>query len=239
MRVAIIARRELASAFNSPVAYIVSVAYLVFSSAWLFFLNQYFAHNEASLRLYFSVIPVIFVFLVPALTMRSWAEERRMGTLEVLMTLPFREGELVVGKFLGVICLLAVVILLSIPLPLTLARLGSFDAGQLTGQYIGVFMIGAAGLSVGLFVSSLSTNQITAFILSGLVLLAFTLAGQLPGLLSLPSWLGGLLGFLSFGFHFESFNRGIIDSRDVLYFVLVAVLFLYLNTRVLTGRKSS
>jgi ABC-2 type transport system permease protein len=239
MKMSIVARRELASAFNSPVAYIVSVAYLVFTSAWLFFLNQYFAHNEASLRLYFSVIPVIFIFLVPALTMRAWAEERRMGTLEVLMTLPFREGELVIGKFLGTFCLLAIVIALSIPLPLSLSRLGSFDAGQLVGQYIGVLLIGAAGLSVGLFVSSLSTNQITSFILSGLSLLALTLAGQLPGLVSLPNWLGGLLGFLSFGFHFESFSRGIVDSRDVLYFVLIAVLFLYLNTRVLTGRKSS
>ena len=118
-------------------------------------------------------------------------------------------------------------------------RSGSFDAGQLAGQYIGVLLIGAAGLSVGLFISSLSTNQITSFILGGLCLLVLTLAGQLPGLVSLPAWLGGLLGFLSFGFHFESFNRGIIDSRDVLYFVLVAALFLYLNTRVLTGRKSS
>jgi ABC-2 type transport system permease protein len=239
VKVSIIACRELASAFNSPVAYIVAVAYLVFASSWLFFLNQYFAHNEASLRLYFSVIPVVFVFLLPALTMRSWAEERRMGTLEVLMTLPFREGELVVGKFLGAFCLLAVVVALSLPLPLTLSRLGSFDAGQLVGQYIGVLLIGSAGLSVGLFVSSVSTNQITSFILSGLCLLAVTLVGQLPGLLSLPSWLGGLFGFLSFGFHFESFSRGIIDSRDVLFFLLASVLFLYLNMRVLTGRKSS
>jgi ABC-2 type transport system permease protein len=239
VKVSIVARRELAAAFNSPVAYIVAVAYLVFTSVWLFFLNQYFAHNEASLRLYFSVIPVVFVFLVPALTMRSWAEERRMGTLEVLMTLPFREGELVMGKFLGTLCLLAIVVALSVPLPLSLSRLGAFDAGQLFGQYIGVLLIGAAVLSVGLFISSLSTNQITSFILSGLCLLVLTLAGQLPGLVSLPAWFGGLLGFLSFGFHFESFNRGIIDSRDVLYFALIAALFLYLNTRVLTGRKSS
>ncbi len=239
MRVGVLARRELASAFNSPIAWIVAVAYLVFTSTWLFFFNQFFAHNEASLRLYFSVIPVVFVFLLPALTMRSWAEERRMGTLEVLVTLPFRDAELVLGKFLGALCLLAIVIVLSIPIPLSLAPLGQFDGGQIAGQYIGVFLIGAAGLSAGLFVSSLARNQVTAFILSGLLLLALTLAGEVGRVVELPPWLAGLAGFLSFGFHFESFTRGIIDSRDVLYFCLAAALFLYLNTRVLAGRRSA
>ena len=149
MRVLPIASRELRSSFNSPIAYIVAAAYLVFTSVWLFFLNQFFSHNEASLRIYFSVVPTVFVFLVPALTMRSWAEERRTGTLEVLLTLPFREGELVLGKFLGAFGLLCIVVALSIPLPLTLAPLGIFDWGQVVGEYLGVLFIGAAGLAVG------------------------------------------------------------------------------------------
>jgi ABC-2 type transport system permease protein len=239
MKSLIIARRELRAAVNSPLAYIVAAAYLVFTSAWLFFMNQFFARNEASLRLYFGVIPTVFVFLVPALTMRSWAEERRMGTLEVLLTLPFREREVVLGKFIGAFGLLLLVVLLSLPLPLSLSAMGDFDWGQLAGQYLGVLMIGAAGVSLGLFVSSLSTNQVAAFILTGLALLCLTLAGQLPGIMSLPGWLASGLRFISFGAHFDSFDRGILDSRDLLYFALAAALFLYLNVRVLVGRKSA
>ncbi len=239
MKTLTIARRELQSAFNSPVAYIVAVAYLVFTSVWIFFLNQYFAQNEASLRVYFTIVPTVLVFIVPALTMRSWAEEKRMGTLEVLLTLPFREGEVVLGKFVGIFSLLCIVVLLSLPLPITLSRMGSFDWGQLAGQYLGVLLIGAAGISVGLFVSALSTNQVAAFILTALALVALTLAGQLPGLLALPGWLSAALGYLAFGHHFDSFNRGIIDSRDLLYFLLATALFLFLNVRVLVGRKSS
>jgi ABC-2 type transport system permease protein len=235
----IIARRELRAAVNSPLAYIVAVAYLVFTSAWLFFMNQFFARNEASLRLYFSVIPTVFVFLVPALTMRSWAEERRMGTLEVLLTLPFREGEVVLGKFIGAFGLLFFVVLLSLPLPLSLSVMGDFDWGQIAGQYLGVLLIGAAGVSLGLFVSSISTNQVAAFILTGLALLCLTLAGQLTGIMSLPEWCARALRFISFGAHFDSFDRGILDSRDLLYFILAVVLFLYLNVRVLIGRKSA
>ncbi len=239
MKTLTIARRELQAAFNSPVAYIVAVAYLVFTTVWVFFLNQFFAQNEASLRIYFTIVPTVFIFLVPALTMRSWAEERRMGTLEVLLSLPFREGEVVLGKFVGIFGLLLLVVVLSLPLPLFLSRMGVFDWGQIAGQYLGVLLIGAAGISVGLFISALSTNQVAAFILTGLALVALTLAGQLPEAVGLPSWLSAVLGYVSFGHHFDSFNRGIIDSRDLLYFLLAIALFLFLNVRVLMVRKSS
>jgi ABC-2 type transport system permease protein len=234
-----ITRKELRAAVNTPLAYLVAVAYLVFTAAWLFFMNQFFARNEASLRLYFGVVPTVFIFLVPALTMRSWAEERRMGTLEVLLTLPFREWEVVLGKFLGAFGLLFFVILLSLPLPVSLCGMGDFDWGVVAGQYLGVLLIGAAGVSLGLFVSSLSTNQVAAFILTGLALLCLTLAGELPGVVGMPDWLSRTLRFLSFGPHFDSFNRGVLDSRDVLYFLLSTTLFLSLNARVLVGRKSA
>ncbi len=237
MRVSPIAAKELKAAFNSPIAYIVTVAYLVFTSVWLFFLNQFFSHNEASLRIYFGVIPTVFIFLVPALTMRSWAEERRTGTLEVLLTLPFREWEVVLGKFLGCFALLAALIALSIPLPLSLAPLGRFDWGQVAGEYLGVLFIGSSGIALGLFVSSLSTNQITAFILSGLALLAFTLVNQLNFIVALPSWLAALVNWVSFGAHYDSFRRGVLDSRDVLFFLLAIAAFLCLNVQVLVRRK--
>ena len=239
MRVLPIASRELRSSFNSPIAYIVAAAYLVFTSVWLFFLNQFFSHNEASLRIYFSVVPTVFVFLVPALTMRSWAEERRTGTLEVLLTLPFREGELVLGKFLGAFGLLCIVVALSIPLPLTLAPLGIFDWGQVVGEYLGVLFIGAAGVAVGLFISALSTNQITAFILTGVVLLAFTLVNQVNLIVTLPAWLATAVNWVSFGHHYDSFRRGVLDTRDIVFFLLAIAGFLGLNVQVLVRRKWS
>jgi ABC-2 type transport system permease protein len=239
MKVLTVASRELKSSFNSPVAYIVAAAYLVFTSVWLFFLNQFFSRNEASLRIYFSIVPVVFVFLVPALTMRSWAEERRTGTLEVLLTLPFREGELVLGKFFGCFALLALVVALSLPLPLTLAPLGAFDWGQVAGEYLGVLFIGAAGIAAGLFVSALSTNQVTAFILTGVVLLAFTMVNQVNQLVTLPPWLAGAVNWVSFGHHYDSFRRGVLDSRDIVFFLLATVSFLALNVQVLVRRKWS
>ncbi len=120
MRVLPVVRKELSGYFNSPIAYTVVVAFLVFTSVWLFYLQQFFVRGEASLRIFFEVIPTVFIFLVPALTMRSWAEERKSGTLEILLTLPFRETEVVAGKFLGAAALLAVMVVLTLPLPLSL-----------------------------------------------------------------------------------------------------------------------
>ncbi len=239
MGVRAIARRELRSLLNSPIASIVAVAYLLFTGIWFFFLNHFFAQDEASLRLYFNVVPVVFAVLLPALTMRSWAEERRAGTLELLLTLPFREAELVIGKFLGIFSLLCLLLVLTLPLPISLAPLGAFDRGQIAGQYLGAILIGAAGIAAGLLVSSLSANQPAAFVLSALLLLFFTLAGPAAVTLSLPPWLSRVLSSVSFSTHFDSFKKGILDSRDVLYFLVVAAVCLFLNVLALLRRKES
>ena len=239
MRVLAVVRKELASSFNSPIAYIVVISFLVFTSVWLFYLNQFFSRNEASLRIFFQVIPTVFVFLVPALTMRSWAEERKSGTLEILLTLPFREGEVVIGKFLGAMSLVALMVALTVPLPLSLSRLGAFDAGQIFAEYLGVLLVGSAGVAAGLLISSLSANQISSFTFCGLALLALTLANQVNFIVSLPPWLASAVNWVSFGSHYESFRRGVIDTRDLAYFILVTALFLFLNTRVLVRRKWS
>jgi ABC-2 type transport system permease protein len=239
VKIRAVVRKELSSYFNSPIAYIVVIGFLVFTSIWLFFLNQFFARNEASLRVYFGIFPMVFIFLVPAITMRSWAEERKSGTLEILLTLPFREAEVVAGKFLGAVILLLVMLALTIPLPLSLARLGAFDAGQIVGQYAGVFLVGCCGISMGLLISSLSANQISSYLFCGIALLSFTLAGQVNSIITLPRWLAGAVNSLSFGFHFDSFNKGILDSRDVSYYLLAIALFLFLNAQVLVRRKWS
>ena len=171
--------------------------------------------------------------------MRGWAEEKKLGTMEVLMTLPYRESVLVMGKFLAGLCLLLIMILLTLPLPLLLSRFGNFDWGEIAGQYLGVLLIGAAGISIGLFVSSFATNQISAFILSLFVLLVFTLISQVNFVIPLPPWAAGFFNYLSLGYHFSSFQKGLIDTRDLFYYLIVIGLFLYLNIKTLVFMKWS
>ena len=230
-------RKELATYFNSPIAYIVVIFFLVFTSVWFFYIQQFVAQDVASLRNYFAIFPIVFIILLPAVTMRSWAEENKIGTVELLLTLPFREGQTVAGKFLGAFSLLVLTLVLTIPVLLTIAPLGDFEAGQIVGQYIGVLALGAAGLAIGLFVSSLSKNQITAFILSAVVLLFLTLINQVNFLMELPEWLGTVFNYLSLDYHFSSFEKGLIDTRDLVFYVALAAFFLYLNTKVLVFRK--
>ena len=230
-------RKELKSYFNSPIAYVVVITFLVFSSIWIFYLQSFFAANTASLRGYFSVIPIVFIIVMPAITMRSWAEEKKLGTLEVLLTLPFRESTLVLGKYIAALALLAIMIGLTLPIPLLAARFGSFDWGEILSQYLGALLIGAAGISVGLFVSSLTTNQVSAFLVSLFVLLVLTLIAQVNVVLSPPAWAAGVFNFISLGQHFSNFQRGLIDTRDLAYYLLVSGLFLYLNTKTLVFKK--
>ena len=234
-----IVRKELKSYFNSPIAYIVVVTFLIFSSIWLFYLQRFFAGNLASLRVFFGIIPFIFIIVMPAITMRSWAEENKLGTLELLMTLPYKESVPVMGKFLAALGLLLIMILLPLPIPVILSRFGSFDRGEIIGQYLGVLLIGSAGISVGLFISAFATNQISAFIISLFVLLIFTLISQVNQVLSLPPWAAGFFNYLSLGFHFSNFQKGLIDTRDLFFYLIVIGLFLYLNVKTLVFKKWS
>jgi ABC-2 type transport system permease protein len=230
-------RKELKSYFNSPIAYVVVVTFLVFSSIWVFYLQSFFAANQATLRGYFAVIPIVFIIVMPAITMRSWAEEKKLGTIEVLMTLPFRESTLVLGKFVAALALLAIMVGLTLPIPILASRFGSIDWGELFGQYLGAILLGAAGISVGLFFSSLTTNQISAFLVTLFVLLVLTLISQVNLVLATPPWAAGIFNFISMGQHFTNFQRGLIDTRDLAYYAVVSGLFLYLNIKTLVFEK--
>ncbi|MCF7928581.1 MAG: ABC transporter permease [Spirochaetales bacterium] len=232
-----ILRKELRSYFNSPIAYIVILIFLVFTSVWFFYIEQFFARDTASLRVYFNIFPVVFILLIPAMTMRSWAEEKKEGTDEILLTMPFREVDLVLGKYLASLILLGIMLALTIPLPLTLAPLGDFESGQIVGQYLGSVLLGSAGIAVGIFISSLSKNQISAFIFSALILLVITMAGRANLVLNLPGVLSDFLSYISLDYHFESFKKGLLDSRDLVFFLLFTGMFLYFNTRTLVFRK--
>ena len=228
-------KKEFRSYFNSPIAYIFITAFLVFSG-WLFF-RGFFIIGQATMRPFFSILPWEFLFFVSAVTMRLWAEEKKMGTMELLMTLPLKDGEIVIGKFLAAFLFLAITVLLTFTFPLTLYYLGSPDLGPILGGYIGALLMGAAYLSIGLFISSLTENQIVAFILSVFACFGLFIIGEPIVLTALPGWLAGFFSFLGLGSHFQSIGRGVIDSRDIIYYLSVIIFFLFLNTRFVESRK--
>jgi ABC-2 type transport system permease protein len=232
-----IARRELRAYFSTPVAYIVVIFFLVVTSALFFYGQQFFARDTATLRGYFSSWPLVMILLLPALTMRSWAEEHRQRTAELLLTLPLREGDLVLGKFAASLTLLVIVILLSLPVPFSVGPLGSFDPGAIATEYLGVLLLGCAGLAAGQFISALSANQISAFLFGVAFMLFITLAGQVPALLVLPRWIAATLQWLSLDVHFDSFGKGVFDTRDALYFAVLTAGFLFFTTKVLLLRR--
>ena len=238
-RVLAVARRELQSSFNSPVAYAVILGFLVFNAAWLYFVRGFFALNQADLRPYFGIMPVVLAFLAPALTIRTWAEERRLGTYELLLTMPFSEGELVGGKFLASLAVAAIALGLTIPVPLTAALLGSFDVGALVAQYLGILLEAAAALAIGQWVSSLAKNQVSAFLGGVLLLLLLVLVDRIASYLRIGGVVAGLLNWLSLAFHFEAFSRGVVDTRDLAFFAAASAAFLYLSTWNLSRRKWS
>ncbi len=228
-------KRELMGYFNSPIAYIFMVVFLL-SASWLFF-RGYFLYGQADLRPFFALLPWMFLFFVPAVSMRLWAEERKMGTAEILLTLPVRDGEVIVGKFLAGLTLVSLTVLLEFPLVLLTAYLGNLDPGPVIGGFLGSVFLGAAYLAIGMFISSLTENQIIAFIVGVVACFALFIIGENFVLLTAPTSIAPLLRSLGLGAHFESIGRGVIDSRDVIYYVSVTAFFLFLNQQVLSGRR--
>jgi ABC-2 type transport system permease protein len=227
--------KEFKSYFSSPIAYIFIISFLVVTS-WLFF-RTFFLMNQSSMRSFFELLPWVFMFLAPAITMRSWAEEKKLGTLEILMTLPVREWEIVLGKFLAGFAFLVVTMALTFPLPLTVMLLGNPDMGPIWGGYLGAFLLGGAYLAIGLFASSLTENQIVAFIVAIMVCFFLLIAGENFVLFNVPAGLVPVLSYLGLGSHFQSIGRGVIDSRDVVYYASVIGFFLFLNQLSLESRK--
>lgn len=228
-------KRELSSYFNSPIAYIFIVVFLLLAS-WLFF-RGYFLYAQADLRPFFSLLPWMFLFFVPAVAMRLWAEERKLGTAELLLTLPVRDEEIILGKFLAGLTLVALTVVLEFPLLLLTAYLGDLDPGPVVGGALGSVFLGGAYLAIGLFLSALTDNQIVAFILGVVVCFALFIVGENLVLVTAPSSLAPLLRSLGLGAHFESLGRGVIDSRDVIYYLSVIAFFLYLNRLAVRERR--
>jgi ABC-2 type transport system permease protein len=227
-------KKELMSYFNSPIAYIFIGVFLVVGN-WLFFKN-FFLFGQANLRPYFDLLPWIFLFMSPAVTMRLWAEEKKSGTIEFLLTLPVTDWQVVIAKFLGALTFMAVALALTFTLPLTVAGLGNIDWGPVIGGYIGSIFLAGAYLALGLFISSLTKNQIIAFILAMMASFVAFMIGADFVLFGAPQFLVPIMEFLGLGSHFYNISKGIIDSRDIIYYSSFIFLFLWLNTRVIESR---
>jgi ABC-2 type transport system permease protein len=231
----IIAKKEFKSFFISPIAYVFITVYLVVTN-FLFF-QGFFLNNQADMRGYFGLLPWVFLFFVPAITMRSWAEEKKAKTLELMLTWPLSDVEVVVGKFLASFAFLTIAILASLTIPITIMMLGSPDMGPIIGGYAGAILMGAAYLAIGLWISSHTENQIIAFIVGVVVTFVLFMISNPFVLLAAPSWLSPVLSYIGLGRHFESIERGVIDSRDIVYYLSVVGFFLFLNVQSLASRK--
>ncbi|MBN2372639.1 ABC transporter permease [bacterium] len=230
-------KKEFRAYFDSPIAYIFITAFLI-SSMWIFF-RGFFLIGQAMMRGYFSLLPWFFLFFVPAITMRLWAEEKKAGTIEVLMTLPVKDYEVTLGKYLAAFLFLGLTILLSATLPVTLIMLGQPDLGPIIGGYIGALLMGGAYLAIGLFASSLSENQIVAFILGIFFCFCLFIIGENFVIMAIPSRIAMVFSYIGLGHHFESIGRGVLDTRDIVYYISVIGFFLFLNIRSLESRKWS
>jgi ABC-2 type transporter. len=227
-------KKELMSYFNSPIAYIFIAVFLI-AGNWLFFQN-FFIYQQASMREYFALLPWILLFLAPAVTMRLWSEEKKSGTIEFLLTLPITTWQAVLAKFFGALVFMIICLALTFSIPVTISYMGHMDFGPLIGSYLGSIFLAGAYLSLGLFMSSLTRNQIIAFVLGLVVCFAAFIIGSGFVLIAAPATIAPLLSFLALGTHFDSIARGVIDSKDVVYYLSFIFLFLWLNTQVIGKR---
>ncbi len=226
-------KKEFRTYFVSPIAYIVISIFLIVTG-WFFF-STFFLFNQASLRNFFTLLPVIFAFVIPAVTMRLFSEELNVGTYEILLTMPVTYREVVLGKFLAGVAFVAAMLLPTLAYPVTINFLGDLDWGPVVGGYVGAVLLGAAFSAVGLFASSLTRNQIVAFIIGVAICFALVLIDKI--LFFLPAPLVGVLQYLGADFHFGNISKGILDSRDVIYFLSVIFVGLY-ATHLVMEEKS-
>jgi len=225
-------KKEVRSYFSSPVAYIVITVFLLICG-W-FFSTSLFVIGQASMRNVFQIIPFVLTFLVPAITMRLLSEERKSGTFELLTTMPISDIDIVIGKYLSALLLLAVALFFTLGYAITVKSLGNADAGVTVAGYIGLLLLGAGYVAIGVLASSLTENQIVAFIVSFMIIFFLSLVDKV--LMFLPAGLANVFEYLSAEYHFNNIARGVVDTRDLIYYASLIVLGLYFSARALQRR---
>jgi ABC-2 type transport system permease protein len=235
-------RRELKSYFATPVAYVFIVIFLVLMSTFTFYLGNFYERGQADLAPFFVFHPWLYLLLVPAIAMRLWAEERKTGSIELLMTLPITPWQAVLGKYLAAWAFTGVALLLTFPIWITVNYLGDPDNGAIVAAYIGSFLMAGGFLAIGACLSATTSNQVIAFVITVVVCFVF-LASGFPMVLDFftswaPQTLVDGIASLSFLTHFENISKGVIDLRDLIYFGLLISAFLYANTIVLRWKQA-
>jgi len=228
-----ILNKELKDYFISPIAYIVISIFLVLTG-WLFF-STFFLYNQADMRFFFTLLPITFSFIIPAITMRLFSEEFNIGSFESLLTLPVTRKDIMIGKFLATVVFITVTLLPTLSYPVFVSLLGNLDWGPVIGGYLGAILLSTSYTAVGLFASSLTRNQIIAFIVSMIICLTLTFIDKM--LFFFPNVLIDIIGYMGADFHFKNIAKGIIDSRDILYFISISFISLYCTNLVLEGKE--
>lgn len=235
-------RRELRSYFATPVAYVFIVIFLLLAGSFTFYLGGFYERGQADLEPFFNFHPWLYLFLVPAVAMRLWADERKSGTIELLLTLPITMWQAVLAKFLAAWCFIGIALALTFPVWITVNYLGEPDNGEILTSYLGSLLMAGAFLAIGACLSAATRSQVIAFILSVVVCFLFLLAG-FPLVLDVfravaPQMLVDAISGLSFLTHYEAISRGVIDLRDVIYFLLGIGFWLYANAVVIDLKKA-
>ncbi|ANO53024.1 ABC transporter permease [Woeseia oceani] len=235
-------RRELNAYFATPVAYVFIVIFLVLMGAFTFYLGGFYERGQADLAPFFNYHPWLYLFLVPAISMRLWAEERKSGSIELLMTLPLTPWQAVLGKFLAAWLFAGIALVLTFPIWLTVNYLGDPDNGAILAAYLGSLLMAGGFLAIGACISATTRNQVIAFIITVVVCFGFLLSG-FPLVLDLfsgwaPQAVVDAIASLSFLTHFASISKGVIDIRDLSYFALLIGGFLYANTIILQWKQA-
>ncbi len=238
----IIFQRELAAYFATPLAYIFIIIFLLLTGVFTFYLGNFFGRGQADLQSFFTFHPWLYLFLIPAIAMRIWSEERKAGTIELLLTLPVTMGQAVWGKFLAAWSFIAIALAGTLPIWITVNYLGEPDNGVILAAYIGSLLMAGAYLAVGICISAATKSQVIAFIVSLMVCFGFTLAG-FPLVLDLfsawlPDGVTRAIASLSFLTHFQAISKGVIDVRDLIYFLAFIAAWLYASAIVIELKKA-
>ena len=235
-------RRELKSYIATPLAFVFIVVFLMLAGTFTFYLGNFYERGQADLNAFFNFHPWLYLFLVPAISMRLWAEERKSGTVELLMTLPITPLQAVLGKFLAAWAFTGIALLLTFPIWVTVNYLGDPDNGTILAAYIGSLLMAGGFLAIGSCLSAATKNQVIAFVITVVVCFGFLLAGFPLVLDMFQAWAPQVIvdgiASLSFLTHFSDISRGVIDFRDLVYFALVIAAFLYANTIILAWKKA-
>ena len=241
--ISIILRRELSAYFATPVAYVFIVIFLVLSGALTFHLGCFYERGQADLAPFFNFHPWLYLFLVPAISMRLWAEERKSGNIELLLTLPITMAEAVIGKFLAAWLFTGIALVLTFPLWISVNYLGDPDNGVILAAYIGSLLMAGGFLAIGSCISATTKNQVIAFIISVVICFAFLLSGFSIVLDFFRAWAPQVvvdaIASLSFLTHFSSISKGVIDLRDIIYFISLIAFWLYANIVIIDLKKAS